>query len=55
LRHLFITKELLGLSALTEHNLFYYLDLMRRIREAITAERFPQLLDEVRSLWPLKA
>ncbi len=55
LRHLFVTKELLGLSALTEHNLFFYLDLMRQIRVSISENRFLALLESVRSLWPLKA
>ena len=55
LRHLFISKELLGLSSLTEHNLYYYLNLMRRAREAISADSFQDLLDEIRALWPLKA
>lgn len=55
LRHLYISKEILSATALTEHNLFYYLNLMARIRQAIEAERFSELLSEFRALWPLKA
>ncbi|MBU4056652.1 tRNA-guanine transglycosylase, partial [Patescibacteria group bacterium] len=35
LRHLFITKENLGLRLATIHNLKFYLDLMKKIREDI--------------------
>jgi queuine tRNA-ribosyltransferase len=37
IRHLVTTKEMLGAILLTEHNLFYLLDLTRRAREAIEA------------------
>ncbi len=37
LRHLFASNEMLGAILNTTHNLYFYLDLMRRIREAITA------------------
>jgi queuine tRNA-ribosyltransferase len=46
-RHLFNTKELLGLRLLSIHNLTYTLDLMRRIRESITNGRFTAFYDEV--------
>ncbi|MDX1389449.1 MAG: tRNA guanosine(34) transglycosylase Tgt, partial [Acidobacteriota bacterium] len=39
LRHLFLSKEILAARMHTIHNLTYYLGLMRRIREAITAGR----------------
>ena len=35
LRHLFITKENLGLRLATIHNLAFYMELMRKIRESI--------------------
>ncbi len=37
LRHLFVIEEPLGQRLATLHNLFFYLDLMRRLREAIRA------------------
>ena len=42
LRHLFNAKELLGYRLLTLHNLYYYLDLMDRMRQSIRAGRFPE-------------
>ena len=35
LRHLFLSGELLGSILNTHHNLFFYLDIMRQIRDAI--------------------
>ncbi len=43
LRHLFLSKEILAARMNTIHNLTYYLGLMRRIREAITAGRLDEL------------
>lgn len=40
LRHLFIARELLAYRLNTIHNLHYYLDLARQMREAIKAGRF---------------
>jgi queuine tRNA-ribosyltransferase len=40
LRHLFISKEILGHRLMTQHNLFFYLDLMETMREAIVQDRF---------------
>jgi queuine tRNA-ribosyltransferase len=40
LRHLFIAKELLAVRLNTLHNLYYYLTLMKRIREAIKGDSF---------------
>jgi len=45
-RHLFATKELLGLRLLTIHNLTYTVDLMRRIRGAIEEKRFTAFCEE---------
>ncbi|MGA9595958.1 MAG: tRNA guanosine(34) transglycosylase Tgt [Acidimicrobiia bacterium] len=47
IRHLFSTRELLGLRLLSIHNLTYTLELMRRAREAIDGNRFDQFRDEV--------
>ena len=43
LRHLFIAGEMTGATLNTIHNLYYYLDLMRRIREAIVFGSFERL------------
>jgi queuine tRNA-ribosyltransferase len=40
LRHLDRCKEILGARLNTVHNLFFYLDLMRRLREALDAGQF---------------
>lgn len=40
LRHLFQTKEVLGLRLASYHNLHFYLELMRRMRRAIIAGDF---------------
>jgi queuine tRNA-ribosyltransferase len=42
LRHLFNTQEILGLELVSLHNINFYLDLMRGIREAITRDRFSE-------------
>ena len=49
LRHLDRCKETLGVRLATMHNLHFYLDLMRRIREAIAEGRFAQLAQQVLS------
>jgi queuine tRNA-ribosyltransferase len=40
LRHLYVSGEIFGSRLLTIHNLHYYIDLMRQMREAVLAERF---------------
>jgi len=42
LRHLFNAKEMLGLVLLSLHNVYFFLDLMRQIRQAIKEDRFGQ-------------
>jgi len=42
LRHLFNAKEMLGLVLLSLHNVYFFLDLMRRIRQAIKEDKFSQ-------------
>jgi queuine tRNA-ribosyltransferase len=42
LRHLYRAGEILASQLNTYHNLYYFLDLMRRVREAISANRFTE-------------
>jgi queuine tRNA-ribosyltransferase len=46
LRHLFIVGEMAGSTLNTLHNLYFYLDTMRRIREAILFGTFEKLRQE---------
>ena len=46
LRHLFMAGEMTAATLLTVHNLYFYLDLMRRIREAIGFGSFEKLRQE---------
>jgi queuine tRNA-ribosyltransferase len=46
LRHLFIAGEMTSGTLNTIHNLYFYLDLMRRIREAICLGTFEKLRSE---------
>jgi len=48
LRHLFMANEILSSVLNTIHNIFFYLDTIRRIRQFIDAHRFKELLTEVR-------
>jgi len=43
LRHLFMAKEILSARLNTIHNLYYYLNLMKDIRDAIRADRVEEL------------
>jgi len=40
LRHLYKSRELLAYRLNTIHNIYYYLDLMEKIRHAISENRF---------------
>ena len=40
LRHLYVSREILAFRLLTFHNLYYYLNLMVKMRQAIEADRF---------------
>ena len=42
LRHLFNAKEMLGLVLLSLHNVYFFLDLMAHVRQAIKEDRFSQ-------------
>ncbi|MFI5110850.1 MAG: tRNA guanosine(34) transglycosylase Tgt [Terriglobales bacterium] len=48
LRHLYVAGELLSAILNTHHNVHFYLDLMKRIREAIAAGRLAQFAGAVR-------
>jgi queuine tRNA-ribosyltransferase len=48
LRHLFIANEILSSVLNTIHNLYFYLDTMRRIRQFIEFHRFDEFLTETR-------
>ncbi|MCH7949666.1 MAG: tRNA guanosine(34) transglycosylase Tgt [Candidatus Dadabacteria bacterium] len=50
LRHLYIAKETLVLRLLTLHNLYFYSELMRGIRDSIDSGDFPNFLTRVQSL-----
>ncbi|MCP4713813.1 MAG: tRNA-guanine transglycosylase, partial [Deltaproteobacteria bacterium] len=45
LRHLFIANEITGIVLMTIHNIHYYLDLCRRMRQAIFRNEFKQFYD----------
>ena len=49
LRHLFLSGEILSSVLNTIHNLYFYLDRMRRIRQAILVGDFPEFLRSIRS------
>ena len=46
LRHLFNAQEMLGLTLLSLHNVYFFLDLARKIREAIKANQFSEFKKE---------
>jgi queuine tRNA-ribosyltransferase len=46
LRHLYMAGEMTAATLNTIHNLFFYLDTMRRIREAIVFGTFERLRQE---------
>jgi queuine tRNA-ribosyltransferase len=43
LRHLFVSQEMTAATLMSVHNLYFYLDLMRRIRDAIGFGSFEKL------------
>ncbi len=50
LRHLYVSEELVAMRLNTLHNLHHYLELMRKVREAIEADRYGELLRQQRDL-----
>ena len=51
LRHLFQAGEMLGPMLATQHNLWFYQELMRGIREAIASDRLPAFARQVSARW----
>ncbi|MHB1701455.1 MAG: tRNA guanosine(34) transglycosylase Tgt [Acidobacteriaceae bacterium] len=49
LRHLFVSKETLAAVLNSVHNLAYFLDTMRKVRDAMESGTLPELLAQVRS------
>ncbi len=52
LRHLFLTREMLGPILATHHNLAFYAHLMERIREAIATDTLESLAGEIHAGYP---
>ena len=48
LRHLFMANEILSSVLNTMHNIYFYLDTMRRIRQFIEFHRYDELLADIR-------
>src|SRR6516165_9406801 len=46
LRHLYVSQEMTAATLLSVHNLYFYLDLMHRIRDAISFGTFEKLRSE---------
>ena len=55
LHHLTKAGEILGAMLMTEHNLHFYQDLMKRIRKAISEGKMAELVAEVTSGQPAPA
>jgi queuine tRNA-ribosyltransferase len=51
LRHLFNTEEMLGLRLVSLHNVHFFLELMRKIREAIAKDTFLEFKKEFLSTY----
>ncbi len=49
IRHLFVAGEMLAAVLATHHNLHFYLDTMRKIRQAISSGEFEKLCSSVRT------
>jgi queuine tRNA-ribosyltransferase len=47
LRHLYVSREILAFRLLTFHNLYYYLELMVKMRQAIRQDRFAAFRREI--------
>jgi queuine tRNA-ribosyltransferase len=54
LRHLFMAREILSYRLNTIHNLFYYMEFMALIRQAIVDHRFPRFEVDVLEGWNVK-
>jgi queuine tRNA-ribosyltransferase len=47
IRHLYVCREILAFRLLTFHNLYYYFDLMVKMRQAILEDRFVEFRREI--------
>ena len=54
IRHLFNVEEILGLHLVSYHNIYFYLELMRKIRAAIKEDRFKELKKEFLSRYNME-
>ena len=52
IRHLLNANEILGARLMTIHNLHFFLDLMRRVREALDEGTFAVLAQDVLAHYP---
>jgi len=52
LRHLFLAEEILALRLNTIHNLHFYLQFMRELRQALAEDRFGCFIDAFRARVP---
>lgn len=55
LRHLYVSKELLAFRLNSLHNLTYFLNVVRRARQAILEDRYAAFLAHMESLYPDEA
>jgi queuine tRNA-ribosyltransferase len=51
LRHLFTVGEILGIYLLSHHNVYYYLNLMKQVREALETDTFEIKVKQWLSDW----
>jgi queuine tRNA-ribosyltransferase len=51
LSHLYRAREMTASTLNTIHNLTFYMDLMRRVRESIENDRFESLRSEITAVW----
>lgn len=51
LRHLYVSREILGSILNTIHNLYFYLELMSDIRHAISEKRFDNLRKQIKEIY----
>lgn len=54
IRHLIRANEVLGFSLISLHNIYYLFNVMRKARQSILDDRFPQFLEEYQYILPSK-
>jgi queuine tRNA-ribosyltransferase len=52
LRHLIKANETLGFSLISLHNIYYLANVMKKARQAILDDRFPEFLEEYQYVFP---